>query len=130
MTEAQYIKTFAHQLYTRFHNLGITHNKAQNAAITCVLAMVDQYLKMTNDPPDKIKAQQERFTRLIGDINAYFACLNYVEVHIDEIAKIKECKPYDLRIMGYISPVTPIEVSIEEIAALKGCKKDQILIIY
>ena len=130
MSEAQYIKSFAHQLYTRFHNLGFTHNKAQNAAITCVYAMIDQYLKMTKDTPVKIKEQERRFQQLIKDINDYFNGRNFVEVHVDEIAKLKDCRPEQVRITGYLSPVNQVEVSIEEIAALKNCNKDQILIIY
>lgn len=130
MTEQQYIKTFAHQLYMRFSNLGITHNKAQNAAITCVLAMVDQYLKITKDTPDKIREQRQRFERLITDINDYFAGRNYINVNIEEIAKLKGCRPDEIKIIGYTHPVKQVEVSIDEIAELKNCKKDQILIIY
>jgi hypothetical protein len=84
----------------RFKNLGITHNKAQNAAITCVLALTDQYLKLTKESPEAIAQRRAQFDRLVKDINDYHAGRDYVEV------------------------------PIEEIAALKNCKKDQILIIY
>jgi|SRR6478735_7234646 len=99
MTNEQKSKLFAHELYMRFKNLGITHNKAQNAAITCVLALADQYIKLTKETPEVIAQRRTQFDRLVKDINDYHAGRSYVEV------------------------------SIEEIAALKGCKKDQILII-
>jgi hypothetical protein len=100
MTREQRIKIFSHDLFMRFKNLGIPDKKAQDAAIVCILAMCDQYLKITKDPPDKMAEKQADFGQLIKDLNDYFAGRNYVEV------------------------------PIEEIAALKNCKKDQILITY
>lgn len=100
MTKEQRIKLFAHDLFMRFKNLGITDKKAQDAAIVCILSLCDQYLKLTKDSPDKIAEKQNDFEQLIKGLNDYFPGRNYVEV------------------------------SIEEIAALKNCKKDQILITY
>lgn len=104
VTPEQASKEFAFSLYTRFKNLGLTHQKAQDAAHTCILALTDQYLKLSKgtarDNPDARKKAMENFQRLAKDLNDYFAGRKYVEV------------------------------PIEEIAALKGCKKDQVLIIY
>lgn len=100
MTKEQRTKIFAHELFMRFKNLGIPDKKAQDAAIVCILAMCDQYLKITKDTPDVITQKQYDFTQLIKCLNDFFPGRNYVEV------------------------------PIEELAALKNCKKDQILITY
>lgn len=100
MTKEQRTKVFAHDLFMRFKNLCIPDKKAQDAAIVCILAMHDQYLKITTDPPDKQEEKRADFGELIRALNGYFAGRNY------------------------------IEIPIEELAALKNCKKDQILITY
>ena len=100
MTKEQRTKLFAHELFMRFKNLGIPDKKAQDAAIVCILALCDQYLKLTKDPPEKIAEKQADFGHLVKCLNDYFPGRNY------------------------------IEVPIEEITALKNCKKDQILITY
>ena len=100
MTKEQHIKLFAHDLFMRYKNLGIPDKKAQDAAITCILAMCDQYLKITNDPPEKKEEKQADFGQLIKCLNDYFPGRNYVEI------------------------------PIEEITAWKNSKKDQILITY
>lgn len=100
MTKDQRTKLFAHELFMRFKNLGLPDKKAQDAAIVCILAMCDQYLRITNDSPKRIAEKQNDFQQLIKCLNDYLIGRNYVEI------------------------------PIEEIAALKNCKKDQILITY
>lgn len=100
MTPEQYTKLKAHEYLMRFHNMGLTWKKAQDAAIVLVLALCDQYLKTTNDPPDRQAKRRQDFDNLVTCINAFLPARNY------------------------------IEIPIEELAALKKCKKDQILIIY
>jgi hypothetical protein len=92
MTKEQHIKLFAHELFMRFKNLGIPDKKAQDAAIVCILAMSDQYIKITKDTPDKIAEKQADFGQLIKCLNDYFVGRNYVEVPIEEIATLKNCK--------------------------------------
>lgn len=131
-TPEYHIKRFAHELYMRFNNLGIPHPKAQNAAVTCVLTMVDQYLKLAKrysfSPEDKQEAKKN-FDTLVKNINDYFAGRNYVEVSIEEIAKLKGCSKTSIAI-DYFTSDQYTKVTIDEIAEMKGCKKDQILIIY
>jgi hypothetical protein len=92
MTKEQHIKLFAHDLFMRFKNLGIPDKKAQDSAIVCILAMCDQYLKITTDPPEKIAEKQADFEQLIKCLNDYFPGRNYIEVPIEEITTWKNCK--------------------------------------
>jgi hypothetical protein len=92
MTKEQYIKLFSHELFMRFKNLGIPDKRAQDAAIVCILALCDQYLKLTNDPPHKIAEKQNDFQQLIKCLNDYFPGRQYVEVQIGEICEWKKCK--------------------------------------
>lgn len=92
MTKEQRSKLFAHELFMRFKNLGMPDKKAQDAAIVCILALCDQYLKITADPADKIAEKQNDFQRLIKDLNDYFPGRKYVEVHIDFLEKLMNCK--------------------------------------
>jgi len=103
-TKEQYIKLLAHDFLMRYKNLGLTWEKAQDAAHILILALCDQYLKVTKDTPkdtpqQKLEARQ-MFEALAKGLNDYRPGRDYVEVSIDEIA------------------------------ALKGCSKSQILITY
>jgi S-adenosylmethionine synthetase len=129
MTEEYKLKKRAHDIYMRFLNLGIPHQKAQNAAITCVMALVDQYVKINKDTPEKQIEQRARFEKLINNINDYFAGRKYIEVTIEEIAALKGCNKDEVFINHY-KERDYIQVNIDEIAKLKGCTKEQILIIY
>jgi hypothetical protein len=92
MTKEQRTKIFAHDLFMRFKNLGIPDKKAQDAAIVCILAMCDQYLKLTQDPPERVAEKQNDFQQLIKSLNDYFPGRNYVEIPISELTALKNCK--------------------------------------
>lgn len=99
-TDEQYIKLKAHEYYMRFKNLGLTHERAQDATHLLILALCDQYLKINKDTPEDQQKAMQRFEQLSKGLNDYFHGRNYVEVNI------------------------------KEIAALKGCHKNQIIIVY
>ena len=90
-TEEQYIKLKAHEYYMRFKNLGLTHERAQDATHLLILALCDQYLKITKDTPEEQQKARQRFEMLAKGLNDYFHGRKYVEVSIKEIAELKNC---------------------------------------
>jgi hypothetical protein len=54
--------------------------------------MVDQYLKITIDTPERIAEKQNDFQVLIKSLNDYLPGRSYVEIRIDDIAEMCNCK--------------------------------------
>lgn len=92
MTKEQRIKLFAHELFMRYKHVGLSDKKAQDAAIVCILAMSDQYMKITTDPPEKREEKLADFGQLVKCLNDYLPGRQYTEIPIEEIAAWKNCK--------------------------------------
>jgi hypothetical protein len=111
-TDEQYIKLKAHEYYMRFKNLGLTHERAQDATHLLILALCDQYLKINKDTPEDQQKAMQRFEQLAKGLNDYFHGRDYVEVNIKEIAALKGCHKnpnYNRLLMKYKSFLTAVE---------------------
>lgn len=86
------VKLKAHEYYMRFKNLGLTHEKAQDAAHVLIMTLREQYNKINRDTPEEQQKARDRFDRLAKDLNDYFNGRHYVEININELAEAMHCK--------------------------------------